>query len=126
MDRFLNQILPIGSIVKLKNDDKNKIIVGYCSNDIEDDIKLYSGVEYPIGLRKKLKLNSNYFLFNQEDIEEVLFVGHQDSEYLEYSKIIMKITLYKEKKIKYDSKTLLQDLLREDLKIIKYRESNNE
>ena len=130
MDMLFDSILPIGSIVKLKNEEKSRMIVGYCPNDIQDDIKIYVGVEYPLGLRNQFLLNQNYFTFNPEDIEDLLFLGHQDQNYEEYARLIKnvlrKIKVYKENNKTFDNKTLFREALRENIKIIEDRENKNE
>ena len=128
MDELLNVVLPIGSVVRLKGSVKNKMIVGYMSGNFKDDVKLYVGVEYPLGIRTKFMLNKNYFLFNPEEIDEVYYIGYQDKEYEEYSKIALnlknKIALYNEKAIKLNEKEILRILFKEELKLMKEEKKN--
>lgn len=71
--------LPIGSVVKLKNNDKMIMITGYYSVEYARDLEIYdySGCAYPEGVMIK----SSYCSFNQSDIKEVLFEGYKTDEY---------------------------------------------
>ena len=75
--------LPIGTVVKLKNGEKNLMIVGFCpvvpdSNEIVD----YNGCMYPEGI-----LSSDLsFLFNHEQIEEIVYMGLINEEEIEFKK----------------------------------------
>lgn len=75
------KLLPIGSVVLLKDSDKRLMIIGRLQrkvgdvNEVEFD---YSGCLYPEG---NLDPNSS-FLFNHQQIERVYFIGFQDEEEL--------------------------------------------
>lgn len=71
--------LPIGSVVKLKNNNKSIMITGYYSVEYTNDLEIYdySGCAYPEGVMIK----SSYCSFNQKDIKEVLFEGYKTEEY---------------------------------------------
>ena len=71
--------LPIGSVVKLKNNNKPIMITGYYSVEYANDLEIYdySGCAYPEGVMIK----SSYCSFNQSDIKEVLFEGYKTVEY---------------------------------------------
>ena len=71
--------LPIGSVVKLKNNNKIVMITGYYSVEYANDLEIYdySGCAYPEGVMIK----SSYCSFNQKDIKEVLFEGYKTEEY---------------------------------------------
>lgn len=71
--------LPIGSVVKLKNNDKMIMITGYYSVEYARDLEIYdySGCAYPEGVMIK----SSCCSFNQSDIKEVLFEGYKTDEY---------------------------------------------
>lgn len=71
--------LPIGSVVKLKNNNKSIMITGYYSVEYARDLEIYdySGCAYPEGVMIK----SSYCSFNQSDIKEVLFEGYKTDEY---------------------------------------------
>ena len=74
-----NRYLPIGSVVKLKNNNKPLMITGYYSVEYANDLEIYdySGCAYPEGVMIK----SSYCSFNQKDIKEVLFEGYKTEEY---------------------------------------------
>ena len=71
--------LPIGSVVKLKNNNKSIMITGYYSVEYVNDLEIYdySGCAYPEGVMIK----SSYCSFNQSDIKDVLFEGYKTEEY---------------------------------------------
>ena len=74
-----NRYLPIGSVVKLRNNNKSIMITGYYSVEYANDLEIYdySGCAYPEGVMIK----SSYCSFNQKDIKEVLFEGYRTEEY---------------------------------------------
>lgn len=71
--------LPIGSVVRLKNRDKEIMITGYYSVEYSSDLEIYdySGCIYPEGLMIK----SGSCSFNERDISEILFKGYETEEY---------------------------------------------
>ena len=71
--------LPIGSVIKLKNNNKLIMITGYYSVEYARDLEIYdySGCAYPEGVMIK----SSCCSFNQSDIKEVLFEGYKTDEY---------------------------------------------
>jgi len=77
----MKKYLPIGSVVLLKDAEKRVMIVGLAQQEAETDkVWDYSGVLYPEGM-----LNSdNVFLFNEDQIEMLFFVGFQDAEGLQF------------------------------------------
>lgn len=77
-------LLPIGSIVKLKNIDKKIMIVGILSTSQNDSKKVndYSGCFFPEGMMTGNKC----ILFDQEDIEDLIYIGYVDDEENEYKK----------------------------------------
>lgn len=71
-------VLPIGSIVYLKEGTKKLMILNRAPIIEEDGEQLlfdYSGAIYPIGLNPE-----EVFYFNDEDIDEVVFEGFKDEE----------------------------------------------
>lgn len=71
-------VLPIGSIVYLKEGTKKLMILNRASIIEEDGEQLlfdYSSAIYPIGLNPE-----EVFYFNDEDIDEVVFEGFKDEE----------------------------------------------
>lgn len=74
----IKNLLPIGSIVLLKNAKKRLMICGIRQSEKENSEKEYDymGVIYPEG-----HIGSEYsFLFNHEDIDRILFRGFEDIE----------------------------------------------
>ena len=71
--------LPIGSVIRLKNNNKSIMITGYYSVEYARDLEIYdySGCAYPEGVMIK----SSCCSFNQSDIKEVLFEGYKTNEY---------------------------------------------
>jgi len=72
-------LLPIGSVVRLKEGTKKTMIIGVKQTSVENDLEYdYIGVLYPEGF-----IGGEYqFLFNHEDIEEFVFRGYEDNERL--------------------------------------------
>ena len=72
------QILPIGTVVMLKNSSSAIMIAGYLA---ESEAKPgyiwdYSGFLYPVGMRD----GSEVYTFDQGQIEEIYALGYQDGE----------------------------------------------
>lgn len=81
------ELLPLGSIIRLKNGTKRIMICGRLQQR-ESDQKIfdYCACYYPEGI-----LNSDeLFLFQHQDIEEVYFTGFQDEEEVSLQKYIQK------------------------------------
>ena len=78
------KFLPLGSLVLLKNGQKKMMIIGFGQIDLrkKDQIYDYCGCVYPQGI-----INNNHiYLFNHEDIKEVINKGFNDSEWDIYNK----------------------------------------
>ncbi|MBR4357546.1 MAG: DUF4176 domain-containing protein [Butyrivibrio sp.] len=75
----INNILPIGSIVVLKEGTKKLMIYGILQSDQDDKHSEeydYIGVPYPEG-----NMGQDYqYLFNTENIDKVIHRGYEDSE----------------------------------------------
>lgn len=74
-----NKYLPIGSIVKLKGNDKKLMVIGYYSLEYNNSVKIYDyvGCSYPEGLLIK----NNSYSFNHSDISTVVFNGYLDASF---------------------------------------------
>lgn len=75
---MVKELLPIGSIVLLKNADKKLMIYGIKQSGKQDDQREYDylGVLYPEG-----NISEEYkFLFDHSDIQEICFRGFEDDE----------------------------------------------
>lgn len=75
---MLKELLPIGSVVLLKEGTKKLMIIGIkpVSEDNPNTVFDYIGVVYPEGY-----LSNEYnFLFNHNDINDVVFIGYNNPE----------------------------------------------
>ena len=93
MKKKIKDLLPIGSVVLLEGGEKRLMIDGVMQSDAEDMKKEYDymGVLYPEG-----HIGDEFqYLFNQEDIKEVVFRGFEDNERNDF---LEKLTLLYEKK----------------------------
>lgn len=78
----IKELLPIGTVVLLKNGEKRLMIAGIKQMDTEDASTEYDyyGVMYPEG-----HVGENFqYLFNHEDISEIYFKGFEDEERVEF------------------------------------------
>ncbi len=77
----VRDLLPIGSIVLLKDGEKKLMIDGIKQTNLDNNIEYdYHGILYPEGYIG----NDFQFLFNHEDIDQVIFNGYQDEEREEF------------------------------------------
>lgn len=80
----LQELLPIGSVVLLKDAIKKLMIIGMCQNVQRENQVVntydYIGVLYPEGF---LNLDS-MMLFNHEQINDVVFTGYENLEREEF------------------------------------------
>lgn len=78
----IKDLLPIGSIVLLKDGEKRLMINGIMQTDVGNTENSYDymGVLYPEG-----HIGEGFqYLFNHEDISEIIFRGYEDSERFEF------------------------------------------
>lgn len=88
----IKDLLPIGSIVLLKDGEKRLMINGIMQNDAGGTKKNYDylGILYPEG-----HIGEDFqYLFNHEDINEIIFRGYEDEERIEFLK---KLAMFYEK-----------------------------
>ena len=79
----MKNVLPIGSVVLLKESQKRIMIVGVKQKQANSEkVWDYSACLYPEGILDPEKL----FLFDSEQIERLYFVGLQDGEGLAFLK----------------------------------------
>lgn len=79
-------LLPVGSVVLLKDGKKRLMICGRIQTKAgEDTIYDYSSCYFPEGIIS----SENVFFFNRDAIERVFFIGCQDFEELEYQKNVL-------------------------------------
>lgn len=75
-------LLPLGSVVLLKNGAKRLMICGRIqTKEGSDKIFDYSACLYPEGLLGE----ESVFFFNDNDIDRLFFIGFQDEEELIYN-----------------------------------------
>lgn len=81
-------LLPLGSIVVLKEGYKKLMIIGRMQlQGKEEKLWDYLGVLYPEGY-----LGERYtFLFNNEDIKEIFFEGYSNLEEEEFKNVLKKL-----------------------------------
>ena len=74
---MIRDLLPIGSVVQLQNEEKPLMIIGILQRlENTEEIYEYTGVPYPEGY-----MGEEYqFVFNHKDINIVLFTGYESSE----------------------------------------------
>lgn len=71
------ELLPIGSVVLLKNAQKRLMVFGVGQTNETDNIDYdYIGVMYPEGNMG----DGSQFLFNHSDIDQIVFRGYEDEE----------------------------------------------
>lgn len=78
----VRDLLPIGSVVLLKDGSKKLMIFGVLQTNEEDETEAYDyiGVPYPEG-----NMGDDYqYLFQHEDIVSVFHRGYEDSERREF------------------------------------------
>lgn len=74
----IRELLPVGSIVLLKNGEKRLMVIGILQTDENGAGKNYDyiGVLYPEG-----HIGEQFqYLFNHEDIAQIVFRGYEDEE----------------------------------------------
>lgn len=80
-------LLPIGTVVLLKNSKKRVMIIGVLQKQIKEGESViwdYSACFYPEGYMGPDKT----FLFNADQIEKVFAVGYQDQEQFSFKERI--------------------------------------
>ena len=81
-------ILPIGSVVYLKEGNQKIMILNRGAVVEQDDTQVYfdyTGALYPEGLNPE-----QVYYFNREDIDEVIWEGHSDSDEKRYVELYEK------------------------------------
>ncbi len=83
------QLLPIGSVVKLKENASLVMVIGYMSldTDTNDKIYEYSGVAFPEGLIDKNRIA----LFDHNQIETIASYGYMDAEQQSYVNLVAQV-----------------------------------
>lgn len=80
----MKNLLPIGSVVRLKEATKSLVIIG--TQQIDEDGQEYDYISciYPEGYID----SETFFLFAHEDIETVEFVGYINAESQTYNQLL--------------------------------------
>lgn len=90
MEQKNENLLPIGTVVLLKNAEKRLMIIGYCAANPKEGDKNpfdYKGCLFPEGI---IDMNS-LFGFNKEQIDKVYHKGLQDKEQEEFGVKVTKL-----------------------------------
>lgn len=85
----IKDLLPIGSIVLLKNGEKRLMICGIMQSDASGNGEEYDylGILYPEG-----HIGDQFqYLFNHGDINEIVFRGFEDSERSDFLEKLSKL-----------------------------------
>lgn len=78
----IRELLPVGTIVLLKDGEKRLMITGIMQSNIGSNGQEYDylGVLYPEG-----HIGEDFqYLFNHEDINEIIFRGFEDNERVDF------------------------------------------
>ena len=75
---MITGLLPTGTVVLLKKSTKRVMITGVCQKSADDPERIwdYSGCLFPEGYVGADKM----FLFNNDQIDRIFFMGYQDAE----------------------------------------------
>lgn len=84
----MKQYLPLGSVVLLKGGNKKIMIYGRKQKAVDTGKEWdYIACPYPEG-----NINENYmYLFNNEQVAKVYFLGYQDEDELEFTELLNKM-----------------------------------
>ena len=84
-----DRVLPIGTVVLLKNANKRLMIIGYQRKKAGDDEKIYDycGCLYPEGYTTP----NDTAIFDHEQIDRVIAVGLQNAAQIELSEKLKKL-----------------------------------
>lgn len=83
-----SELLPIGTVVILKEAKKRMMIFGIGQTDSATNIDYdYIGVLYPEGNMGE----GSHFLFNHSDIEEIFYKGYEDEERTKFLSAVEKM-----------------------------------
>lgn len=75
-------MLPIGSVVMLKDSTKKMMIIGFLQQQMDDNkVWDYVGLPYPEGYMGSTRT----YLFDQKQIDCVYALGYQDNEQFAFS-----------------------------------------
>ncbi|MDR1558491.1 MAG: DUF4176 domain-containing protein [Clostridiales bacterium] len=82
----MNDLLPIGSVVLLNGGTKKVMICGRLQRQSDTgELWDYSACLFPEGIINPHEM----FLFNNEDVDRLYFIGMQDAEELEFRRYLI-------------------------------------
>lgn len=86
---MLEGLLPIGTVVLLKDSQKRLMVIGVCQKEVgqKEVIWDYAGCLYPEGYLGGDKV----YLFNNDQVEKVYAIGYQDEEQFAFKQKVDKI-----------------------------------
>ena len=83
----MTEYLPLGSVITLKNGNKKLMIVGRAQVHVSSGKKFdYSSCLWPEGMID----SKSFYLFNQEDIDKIFYIGMQNEEEFQFRWVIEK------------------------------------
>lgn len=84
--------LPIGTVVRLKDGRKNLMIIGFMAsaNETNGEMRDYMGALYPEGVLS----TDMTFLFNHNQIEEIVFKGLANDEETAFKKRLVEFATH--------------------------------
>jgi len=81
------ELLPIGSVVMLKDATKKVMITGYLASIDANTVFDYSGCLFPEGFLSSKQV----CLFNHNQIDKLYFTGYEDDEQRKFTKDLINI-----------------------------------
>lgn len=78
------RLMPIGSVIKLKEAEKRLMIIGVFQRNGDGEAYDYIGCPYPEGYID----SETMFLFNHQDIADVSYLGYDDIERQAFVKML--------------------------------------
>lgn len=78
MEEKYKKYLPLGTLVKIDDNLKRVMIIGFCIKIDNDPNKIYDymGCIYPEGILK----TTEFFTFDHSDIKQICALGYSDQE----------------------------------------------
>lgn len=81
----MKELLPLGTVVTLKQGKKRLMIIGRLQNKVGSKIVYdYAAVLWPEGLID----SSHFYLFNESDLQTLYYIGLQDTEEFNYRYVL--------------------------------------
>lgn len=81
----MKDLLPLGSVITLKNGDKRILIIGRLQQSVKtNEVFDYAAVLWPEGYIDK----NHVYLFNHEDIQTLYHIGLQDTNEFQFRYVL--------------------------------------